>query len=180
MSDNIYVKINDEPTIIVKFGEQGVTGTPGNTGPTVPTGTIGQQGPTGPTGPTGADSTVAGPTGPTGPTGTIGPQGPTGTIGPQGPTGTIGPQGPTGPAGATGASGTVTTGTFANASLATGVLTITHGKSYSAPYPIIVVIFDNNNKQCIPDDVTGATNTVLVDLTSYGVLSGTWGYAYVV
>ena len=61
MSDNIYVKINDEPTIIVKFGEQGVTGTPGNTGNTGPTG-VGTTGPQGPTGATGA-------TGPTGPTG---------------------------------------------------------------------------------------------------------------
>jgi len=47
MSDNIYVRINDEPKIIVKindtpnvickFGEQGVTGIP-MPGPTGPTG----------------------------------------------------------------------------------------------------------------------------------------------
>jgi len=98
-------------------------------------------------------------------------------IGQAGPTG---PTGPTGATGATGASGTVTRNTFTNASLSAGVLTITHNKGYSAPYSIIIAIFDNNNKQIIPDEVTGATNTVLIDLTSYGVISGTWGFSYVV
>jgi hypothetical protein len=128
---------------------------------------IGQQGPTGATGATG----------PTGPTGATGPTGPTGATGATGPTGPTGATGPTGP---TGASGTVTIGTFVNGDLVAGILTITHSKGYSAPYPIVIAIFDNNNKQIVPDEVTGATNTVLIDLTSYGAISGTWGYAYVV
>ncbi len=71
------------------------------------------------------------------------------------------------------------TGTFTNATLSAGKLTITHNKALSAPYPIIVSIFDNNYKQIIPDEVTGAANSVEIDLTSYGTLSGTWGYVYV-
>lgn len=66
--------------------------------------------------------------------------------------------------------------TFVNGDLSTGKLTITHNLGLSAPYSVIVVIFDNNSKQIIPDEVTGATNTVEIDLTSYGTLSGTWGY----
>ena len=73
----------------------------------------------------------------------------------------------------------VTRATFTNGTLAGGVLTITHGLALSAPYSVIVVIFNNNNLQIIPDNVTGATNTVAVDLTSYGTLTGTWGYAIV-
>jgi len=145
----------------------------GPTGPTGPTGADGSDGVTGPTGPTGADGSD-GVTGPTGPTGPQGIQGLTGPTGPQG------IQGLTGPTGPTGASGTVTRGTFVNGDLSAGILTLTHSKSYSAPYTIIVVIFDNNNKMCLPDEITGATNTVLVDLSSYGTISGVWGYAYVV
>lgn len=70
----------------------------------------------------------------------------------------------------------IVNGTFTNASLTAGVLTITHNKSLAAPYAITVMIFDNNGKQIIPDQVTGAANTVAVDLTSFGTLTGTWGY----
>jgi hypothetical protein len=66
--------------------------------------------------------------------------------------------------------------TFVNGDLSTGKLTITHSLALSAPYSVIVAIFDNNSKQIIPDDITGATNTVEIDLTSFGTLSGTWGY----
>jgi hypothetical protein len=73
----------------------------------------------------------------------------------------------------------ITRGTFVNGDLSTGVLTITHNKALSVPYSAVVVIFDNTYKQVIPDEVTGATNTVAVDLSSYGTLTGTWGYAYI-
>jgi hypothetical protein len=48
----------------------------------------------------------------------------------------------------------------------------------------MVTIFDNNNQQIIPDSITGATNTVAVDLSSYvtaggGAISGTWGFGYI-
>jgi len=71
-----------------------------------------------------------------------------------------------------------TRGTFTDASLATGVLTITHNGALSAPYSMFVEIFDNNGKKIHPDEITGAANSVAIDLTSYGTLSGTWGYGY--
>lgn len=79
---------------------------------------------------------------------------------------------------------TLTRATFTNASLSSGILTITHSKGLSAPYTVLVMIFDNNYQQVIPDSVTGATNSVAVDLSSYvtaggGSISGTWGYGYI-
>ena len=72
----------------------------------------------------------------------------------------------------------MTYGTFTNASLTAGVLTITHNKGLSAPYTLMLKIFDNNSKEVYADVVTGLTNTITVDFTSYGTLTGTWGYAY--
>jgi len=79
---------------------------------------------------------------------------------------------------------TLTRATFTNASLTAGVLTITHSAALSAPYTVLVMIFDNNGKQIIPDEVTGAANTVAVDLSSYvtaggGSIAGTWGYGFI-
>jgi DNA-binding LacI/PurR family transcriptional regulator len=79
---------------------------------------------------------------------------------------------------------TLTRATFTNANLTAGVLTITHTAGLSAPYTVMVTIFDNNNQQIIPDSITGATNTVAVDLSSYvaaggGSIPGTWGYGYI-
>lgn len=79
---------------------------------------------------------------------------------------------------ATGGS-TLTRATFTSASLTAGVLTITHSAGLSAPYTVMVTIFDNNNKQIIPDQITGSTNSVAVDLSSYGTISGTWGFAWI-
>jgi hypothetical protein len=69
-------------------------------------------------------------------------------------------------------------GTFTNASLTAGVLTITHNLGLSAPYTIKVIIFDNNGDQVWADDVTGSTNSVAVDISSQGTITGTWGYLY--
>jgi hypothetical protein len=125
--------------------------TPGATGPTGPQGPVGATGPTGPTGATGA----TGPTGPTGAASTI--------PGPTGPTGSPGPYG----------------GTFDNGDLTAGVLTITHTLGLSAPYAVNLAVFDNTGKQILPDEVTGSANSVAVDLSSYGALTGTWGYRYI-
>ena len=73
---------------------------------------------------------------------------------------------------------TFTRATFDNGDLSTGVLTVTHSLGLSAPYSVRIEIFDNNGNLIIPDEVTGATNSVAIDLTSYGTLTGTWGYAY--
>lgn len=70
-------------------------------------------------------------------------------------------------------------GTFDNTSLSTGVLTITHNKALSAPYPVSVTIFNNLGVQVTPDSVTGSTNSVAVDLTTLAPLTGTWGYLVV-
>ena len=60
-----------------------------------------------------------------------------------------------------------TRGTFTNASLSSGKLTITHNKALAAPYQLIIFIYDNNYKMIIPDEITGATNSVEIDLTSF-------------
>jgi len=70
-------------------------------------------------------------------------------------------------------------GTFVDGDLSTGILTVTHNKVLSTPYAITIRIFDNNAKEIIPDSVTGLTNTATIDLTSYGTLTGTWGYSVI-
>ncbi len=69
-------------------------------------------------------------------------------------------------------------GTFVNGDLAAGVLTVSHGLGLSAPYAINIQVFDNNGNKIIPDEITGANNSIAIDLTTYGALSGTWGYTY--
>ena len=94
--------------------------------------------------------------------------------------GVEGPQGAQGPAGADGGSGSAAgRGTFTNSDLTGGVLTITHDKGLGAPYSVLIQIFTNEGKIIIPDEVTGLANTVRVDLTSWGAITGTWGYIYV-
>jgi len=119
-----------------------------------------------------------GPTGATGPAGPTGATGPTGVTGPTGPTGAVGATGPTGAVGATGSPGPYA-GTFVDGDLTAGVLTVTHTLGLSAPYAIGIAVFDNSFKQIIPDEVTGSTNSAAVDLSSYGTLTGTWGYRYI-
>jgi len=61
---------------------------------------------------------------------------------------------------------------FTNASLSSGILTVTH--SLNEDY-VTVVIYDNNKKVIIPDEITSSTaNITLIDLTSYGTIAGTW------
>jgi hypothetical protein len=72
----------------------------------------------------------------------------------------------------------VTRGTFTNADLAAGVLTITHSKNLATPYTLQVVIYNNLGKIILPDAVTGTANSHAIDLSSFGALTGTWGYLY--
>ncbi len=69
-------------------------------------------------------------------------------------------------------------GTFTSASLSAGRLLLTHSKDLTAPFSLLLEIFDNNANKIIPDAVSGATNTVDISLSSYSTMSGTWGYAY--
>jgi len=69
-------------------------------------------------------------------------------------------------------------GTFVNADLSTGVLTVTHNLGLSAPYTVMVEVFDNSGNKVHPDEITGLTNSFTIDLTSYGTIVGNWGYVY--
>lgn len=66
---------------------------------------------------------------------------------------------------------------FTNSTLSAGLLFVSHsiGQKY-----VQVTIYDNNDKQIIPDEVILQNTTDLqVDLTSYGVLTGTWNIVVV-
>lgn len=128
---------------------------------------VGPQGAQGPQGATGS----TGPQGPTGPTGATGP------AGADGGTGATGPQGPTGPAGADGATPDFISGSFTDASLSSGILTITHTQGN---IQLPVGIFDNNGKNITLDSgtVTFSNNIITVDLTVFGAIAGTWHYAF--
>lgn len=67
-------------------------------------------------------------------------------------------------------------GTFVNGDLVAGKLTVTHNFGLSAPYIVSVLLFNDSNEQIVPDGVIGAANSVEIDLTSYGILSNTYGY----
>lgn len=61
---------------------------------------------------------------------------------------------------------------FTNATLVSGILTVTHniGQQF-----VHVTITDNSNKVLQPDDITMTSNNALaIDLTSFGTLPGTW------
>jgi len=61
---------------------------------------------------------------------------------------------------------------FTNSDLSNGVLTVTHnlGQQY-----VLVQVYDNNDKMISPDEVTLVnSNSLQVDLSSFGTISGTW------
>jgi hypothetical protein len=61
---------------------------------------------------------------------------------------------------------------FTNASLSSGILTVTH--NLNSQYTSVTV-WNNSDLIIIPDDVTATdANTTTVDLTSYGTITGTW------
>lgn len=67
---------------------------------------------------------------------------------------------------------TSTSFTFTNASLSVGVYTANHnsGRQYWS-----VEVFDNTSKRILPDFITCTnTNNLAIDLTTYGVITGTW------
>lgn len=62
--------------------------------------------------------------------------------------------------------------TFTNASLTSGVLTVTHSLGRDT---VPVTVKDNNGKTVMPDEITfSSTSALTIDLTSFGTLSGTW------
>lgn len=70
------------------------------------------------------------------------------------------------------------TGTFDDGDLSSGVLTITHSLGLASPYVVDFLIVDNNQQIFEPDSVTFGENTIEVDISSYGSITGTWGYLY--
>jgi len=66
-------------------------------------------------------------------------------------------------------------GTFTNANLTSGYLTITHSRGLTPPYTVWVVIVKNTGEK-INTGYVCYTNTVVVDLRAWGTLTGTWGY----
>lgn len=61
---------------------------------------------------------------------------------------------------------------FTNANLVSGILTVTHNLNVSHP---VVVIYDNNSNEISPDEIIYVSvNSIQVDLSSFGTLSGTW------
>lgn len=64
------------------------------------------------------------------------------------------------------------TTSFTNATLSSGVLTVTHslGRQYTN-----VAVYDNNDLQIEPDEITAtSTSVTAVDLSTYGTIAGTW------
>lgn len=71
----------------------------------------------------------------------------------------------------------VVRGSFTNATLSAGILTITHGLGTQYDR---VTIYDNNGLQIEPDEITATSATVsTVDLSSFGTLTGTWNYVVI-
>lgn len=60
-------------------------------------------------------------------------------------------------------------------------LTITHNLGLSAPYAVQVSFFNGSGQVVWPDSITGATNSVVADFTSYGNIgtASPYGYVYV-
>lgn len=61
---------------------------------------------------------------------------------------------------------------FTNSDLSSGILTVTHNLSFDYP---MVIVYDSNNMVIGPDDIEYInSNSVEVDLSSWGTISGTW------
>jgi len=55
-------------------------------------------------------------------------------------------------------------------------LMVSHNWKLYAPYQVLVIIYDNNNKQIIADNIVGSKNTVTIDLHSYPMTDKTYGF----
>lgn len=72
----------------------------------------------------------------------------------------------------------VAKGSFTNASLTAGVLTITH--NLGNQYPMVVIANNDNAAIAYPDGISfTSTSACNVDLTSFGTLTGTWNYTVI-
>lgn len=63
---------------------------------------------------------------------------------------------------------------FVNADLSSGILTVTHNLGYKY---VVVQVYDNNDNLILPDEITVIdTDSLTIDLTSFGTITGTWNY----
>ena len=68
--------------------------------------------------------------------------------------------------------GNTVTASFDNGDLTAGVYTFNHALGIKF---INVHVFDNNDKEVTPDEVTATdTNNTAIDLSAYGAIAGTW------
>lgn len=70
--------------------------------------------------------------------------------------------------------------TFTNSDLVAGVLTITDTAGLSAPYARHIMFFNNLGQYVFPDQLTCSSNSWAADFTSYGTITGTYGWIQVV
>jgi len=62
--------------------------------------------------------------------------------------------------------------TFDNGDLSSGILSVTHNLGNKI---VKVVVANNSDEEVIPTDITFTdTNSLSVDLSSYGTITGTW------
>ncbi len=68
---------------------------------------------------------------------------------------------------------------FGNVDLTAGVLTVTH--NLNSEFPSSVIVWDNNSLIISPDDIESTgVNTLTVDLSSYGTITGTWNVSIII
>ena len=70
----------------------------------------------------------------------------------------------------TGVGGGSYSNSFINSDLVTGKLTVNHNLDAK----VIVSVYDNDGKQVIPDDIAVTANNAVIDLTSFGNITGNW------
>lgn len=77
------------------------------------------------------------------------------------------------PVGGVVAGGSAYTSSFTNANLVSGDLTVSH--NLNAQHALVVVVEDNTTQLVEPDNITySGLNSLVVSLSSYGAITGTW------
>ena len=67
------------------------------------------------------------------------------------------------------------TGSFDDGDLSSGVLTVTH--NFNRSTPLAVAVWSNTNKEFEVDDIDYVgVNSLTIDLSSYGTITGTWKF----
>lgn len=68
--------------------------------------------------------------------------------------------------------GNAATASFNDGDLSTGVYTFNHALDTQF---LAIAVYDNNDKEVTPDEITATdSDNAVIDLSSYGTISGTW------